>query len=55
MKTLECSSKGDRRFSAFYAMVLCKDGKKRSIETLYQNSKHNQDGTISGSRNKRIH
>lgn len=31
---LECSSKGDRRFSAFYATV---DG--RSIEEIYQSSK----------------
>ena len=37
---LECSSKGDRRFSAFYARV---DGK--SIEELYQSFKVFQDGT----------
>lgn len=37
---LECSSKGDKRFSAFYAKV---DGV--SIETLYQRYKKFDDGT----------
>lgn len=37
---LECSSKGDKRFSAFYATV---DG--ASIESLYQAYKKFQDGT----------
>ena len=37
---LECSSKGDKRFSAFYAKV---DG--ISIETLYQRYKKFEDGT----------
>lgn len=48
MNTLECSSKGDKRFSAFYALVLCQSGFKRSVEHLYQNAKRNEDGTISG-------
>jgi hypothetical protein len=34
---LECSSKGDSRFSAFYARIKSKDNK--SIEELYQASK----------------
>lgn len=37
---LECSSRGDRRFSAFYAKV---NGK--SIEEVYQASKEFEDGT----------
>jgi hypothetical protein len=38
MKVLECSSKGDKRFSAFYARVELL-GKKASIEEHYQFSK----------------
>lgn len=34
---LECSSKGDKRFSAFYARIKCMDNK--SIEEIYQCSK----------------
>jgi hypothetical protein len=37
---LECSSRGDRRFSAFYAQV-----NGRSIETIYQASKIFEDGS----------
>jgi len=37
---LECSSKGDKRFSAFYARV-----NGRSIEEIYQNSKVFEDGS----------
>lgn len=37
---LECSSKGDRRFSAFYARVA-----GRSIEDTYQAAKVFEDGT----------
>jgi hypothetical protein len=37
---LECSSKGDKRFSAFYARV---DG--RTIEEYYQRSKVFEDGS----------
>ena len=38
MKNLECSSKGDKRFSAFYAKVSV-FGKVDSIENHYQNCK----------------
>lgn len=34
---LECSSKGDKRFSAFYARI--KSHGNKSIEEIYQNSK----------------
>lgn len=37
---LECSSKGDKRFSAFYAIV-----KGKSIEDLYQAFKIFEDGS----------
>lgn len=37
---LECSSKGDKRFSAFYARVC-----GRSIEEIYQAAKIFEDGT----------
>ena len=37
---LECSSKGDKRFSAFYAFVEF-NGKYDSIEHHYQNCKRN--------------
>jgi hypothetical protein len=40
---LECSSKGDRRFSAFYARLNEYDG--RSIEEIYQASKMFEDGS----------
>lgn len=39
---LECSSKGDKRFSAFYARPIRRKGK--SIEDLYQASKVFEDG-----------
>lgn len=41
---LECSSKGDKRFSAFYARIK-KEGNK-SIEQLYQEHKILEDGTV---------
>ncbi len=41
---LECSSKGDKRFSAFYARV-DRDGIKRSIEDWYQRAKILEDGS----------
>ena len=44
MKILECSSKGDKRFSAFYARVLV-FGKENSIENHYQLSKRIGDFT----------
>ena len=40
---LECSSKGDKRFSAFYARI--EQRGNRSIEDLYQASKRFADGT----------
>lgn len=40
---LECSSKGDKRFSAFYAKVKSKGNK--SIEELYQGFKKFEDGS----------
>lgn len=39
---LECSSKGDKRFSAFYARIKCYDNK--SIEEIYQAAKIFEDG-----------
>lgn len=42
MKVLECSSKGDKRFSAFYAKVEV-NGKMASIEEHYQLSKRFKD------------
>ena len=41
---LECSSKGDKRFSAFYARLKCAGNK--SIEELYQASKILEDGSV---------
>lgn len=40
---LECSSRGDRRFSAFYARIKSRGNK--TIEELYQASKIFEDGT----------
>lgn len=40
---LECSSKGDRRFSAFCARIKRRGGK--SIESIYQAAKRFEDGT----------
>lgn len=40
---LECSSKGDKRFSAFYARIRKLGGK--SIEELYQGAKIFEDGS----------
>ena len=40
--SLECSSRGDRRFSAFYARVAKRGG--RTIEALYQAAKILEDG-----------
>lgn len=42
-KVLECSSRGDRRFSALFAQVTIK-GKTQSIEEWYQGSKRDLDG-----------
>jgi hypothetical protein len=40
---LECSSKGDKRFSAFSARIIALDN--RSIEEIYQAAKIFVDGT----------
>jgi hypothetical protein len=40
---LECSSKGDKRFSAFYARI--KGRHNRTIEDIYQASKRFSDGS----------
>jgi hypothetical protein len=40
---LECSSKGDRRFSAFYARIPSRGN--RTIEEIYQAAKVFQDGS----------
>lgn len=40
---LECSSRGDKRFSAFYARI--KNRKNKSIEEIYQAAKIFQDGS----------
>ena len=42
MKTLECSSKGDKRFCTYYAFVEF-DGKYKSIENHIQDCKRNKD------------
>lgn len=53
MKTLECSSAGDKRFSALYAMVTF-DGKRQSIEKHYQNCKRTEDNFLPG-KGTRVH
>lgn len=40
---LECSSKGDKRFSAFYARIKARGN--RSIEDIYQGAKVFSDGS----------
>lgn len=40
---LECSSKGDRRFSAFYARIRAREN--RTIEDIYQGAKQFADGS----------
>lgn len=42
---LECSSKGDMRFSAFFARVVLPEKGNRSIEEHYQAFKIFEDGT----------
>ena len=46
-KVLECSSRGDRRFSALFAKVTIK-GKEQSIEEWYQGAKRTADGKKAG-------
>lgn len=47
VKVLECSSRGDRRFSALFAKISIK-GKEKSIEEIYQDSKRTEDGKKAG-------
>lgn len=47
MKILECSTRGDRRFSAFGAYITI-NGKTDCIENFYQCSKKTEDGEIAG-------
>ena len=47
LRILECSSHGDRRFSALFALVKIK-GKEQSIEEWYQNAKRTSDGKKAG-------
>lgn len=44
---LECSSRGDKRFSPLYAKV-CINGKEKSIEEWFQGAKRTEDGKKSG-------
>lgn len=46
-KVLECSSRGDKRFSALFAKVTIK-GRERSIEEFYQDAKRTADGKKAG-------
>lgn len=47
MKILECSTRGDRRFSAFGAYItIC--GKTDCIENFYQQAKKAEDGSVAG-------
>lgn len=46
-KVLECSSRGDRRFSALFAKISIK-GKEKSIEEIYQDSKRTEGGKKAG-------
>lgn len=46
-KVLECSSRGDKRFSSLYAKVRI-HGVEKSIEEWYQNSKRTEDGKKAG-------
>ena len=47
MKNLECSSRGDKRFSALYAIVTV-NGHTASIEQHYQQAKRGLDGKPTG-------
>ena len=46
-RVLECSSAGDKRFSALYARVTIK-GVEDTIERHYQNCKRSWDGKVCG-------
>ena len=51
MNVLECSSKGDKRFSAFFAWIKLY-GKSANIETHYQNCKRFNNGSIINAKGK---
>lgn len=46
-KALECSSRGDKRFSSLYAKISI-NGQEKSIEEWFQGSKRTEDGKKSG-------
>lgn len=46
-KVLECSSRGDKRFSPLYAKISI-NGKEKSIEEWYQNAKRTAEGKRAG-------
>lgn len=46
-QVLECSTRGDRRFSAFGARITIK-GKTDCIENFYQNAKRTESGEVAG-------
>ena len=54
MKILECSSKGDKRFSAFYAKISF-FGRIDSIENIYQSVKRDTNDKIPGKGRKVSH
>lgn len=51
IKPLECSSKGDKRFSAFFAWLKLY-GKCANIETHYQSCKRFNDNTITNAKGR---
>lgn len=53
-RVLECSSRGDKRFSAVYAKISI-GGKEKSIEEWYQNAKRTKDGKRAGKGNSFHH
>ena len=53
MRILECSSKGDKRFSAFYARISFY-GEIDTIENIYQSVKRDENGNKVG-KGKKVH
>ena len=47
MRILECSTRGDRRFSAFGAYITIRS-KTDCIENFYQNAKRTESGKVAG-------
>ena len=54
IQALECSSKGDKRFSSIYAKLMI-HGKEMSIEEIYQNARKNEQGKNAGKGNTCTH